>query len=172
MIGEDKFPKFVFSAAVGLIITVLVDIFFVVRGLSVLNLEVFNNIGMAIINYLPNVIAAAIIFGIAFLVGNGVERALTKHGFKTYGKIAQIAIMIVAVFMILNQLGIAPILVNTAFILALGAIAVAFAISFGIGGRDFAKKQLGELDKSIEKIKEDSKTIMEAKEKEEAAKKN
>ena len=170
MIGEDKFPKFVFSAAVGLIITVLVDIFFVVQGLSVLNLEVFNNIGMAIINYLPNVIAAAIIFGIAFLVGNGVERALTKHGFKTYGKIAQIAIMVVAVFMMLNQLGIAPVLVNTAFILALGAIAVAFAISFGIGGRDFAKKQLGDLDKSLDKLKEDSKKIMEAKEKEDAKK--
>lgn len=171
MIGEDKFPKFVFSAAVGLIITVLVDIFFVVQGLSVLNLEVFNNIGMAIINYLPNVIAAAIIFGIAFLVGNGVERALTKHGFKTYGKIAQVAIMVVAVFMMLNQLGIAPVLVNTAFILALGAIAVAFAISFGIGGRDFAKKQLGDLDKSLDKLKEDTKKIAEAKEKEEAAKK-
>ena len=170
MIGEDKFPKFVFSAAVGLIITVLVDIFFVVQGLSVLNLEVFNNIGMAIINYLPNVIAAAIIFGIAFLVGNGVERALTKHGFKTYGKIAQIAIMVVAVFMMLNQLGIAPVLVNTAFILALGAIAVAFAISFGIGGRDFAKKQLGDLDKSLDKLKEDSKKIMESKEKEDAKK--
>lgn len=171
MIGEDKFPKFVFSAAVGLIITVLVDIFFVVQGLSVLNLAVFNNIGMAIINYLPNVIAAAIIFGIAFLVGNGVERALTKHGFKTYGKIAQVAIMVVAVFMMLNQLGIAPVLVNTAFILALGAIAVAFAISFGIGGRDFAKKQLGDLDKSLDKLKEDTKKIAEAKEKEEAAKK-
>ena len=170
MIGEDKFPKFVFSAAVGLIITVLVDIFFVVQGLSVLNLAVFNNIGMAIINYLPTVIAAAIIFGIAFLVGNGVERALTKHGFKTYGKIAQIAIMVVAVFMMLNQLGIAPVLVNTAFILALGAIAVAFAIAFGIGGRDFAKKQLGDLDKSLDKLKEDSKKIMEAKEKEDAKK--
>ena len=170
MIGEDKFPKFVFSAAVGLIITVLVDIFFVVQGLSVLNLEVFNNIGMAIINYLPNVIAAAIIFGIAFLVGNGVERALTKHGFKTYGKIAQVAIMVVAVFMMLNQLGIAPVLVNTAFILALGAIAVAFAIAFGIGGRDFAKKQLNDLDKSLDKLKDDSKKIMEAKEKEDAKK--
>lgn len=172
MIGEEKFPKFVLSAAIGLIITVIVDIFFIVQGLSVLNLEVFDKIGMAIINYMPNVIAAALIFGVAFLVANFVEKALTKHGFKTYGKIAQIAIMVVAVFMILNQLGIAPVLVNTAFILALGAIAVAFAISFGIGGRDFAKKQLGDLDKSIEKIKEDSKTIMEAKEKEEAVKKN
>ena len=171
MIGEEKFPKFVFSAAVGLIITVLVDIFFVVQGLSVLNLDVFNNIGMAIINYLPNVIAAAIIFGIAFLVANGVERALTKHGFKTYGKIASIAIMVVAVFMMLNQLGIAPVLVNTAFILALGAIAVAFAIAFGIGGRDFAKKQLNDFDKSLDKLKEDTKKIAEAKEKEEAAKK-
>ena len=172
MIGEDKFPKFVLSAAIGLIVTVIVDIFFVVQGLSVLNLEVFDKIGMAIINYMPNVIAAALIFGIAFLVANGVERALTKHGFKTYGKIAHIAIMVVAVFMMLNQLGIAPVLVNTAFILALGAIAVAFAIAFGIGGRDFAKKQLNDFDKSLEKLKEDSKTIMESSEKEKAAKKN
>jgi hypothetical protein len=145
MIGEDKFPKFVFSAAVGLIITVLVDIFFVVQGLSVLNLEVFNNIGMAIINYLPNVIAAAIIFGIAFLVGNGVERALTKHGFKTYGKIAQIAIMVVAVFMMLNQLGIAPVLVNTAFILALAGL-----VGSAVLVQRMSARQEGEAMKLIE----------------------
>ena len=157
MIGEEKFPKFVFSAAVGTVVQILVDIFFVVQGLSVLNLTVFDEIGLTIIHYLPNVVAAALIFGIAFLLANGVEKLLTKNGFKTYGKIAHVAIMIVAVFMILNQLGIATVLVNTAFILALGAVAVAFAISFGIGGRDFAKKQLSNLDEAIEKVKKDSK---------------
>ncbi len=168
LIGEEKFPKFVLSAAVGLIVQILVDIFFIVQGLSVLNLTVFDEIGMAIIAYLPNVLAAALIFGIAFLLGNGVEKLLTKNGFKSYGKIAHVAIMIVAVFMMLNQLGIAPVLVNTAFILALGAIAVAFAIAFGIGGRDFAKKQLGDLDEAIDKIKKDSKKIAEEKEAEQA----
>ena len=165
MIGEDKFPKFVLSGAVGLVVQILVDIFFIVQGLSVLNLSIFDEIGMTIILYLPNVIAAALIFGIAFLLANGVEKLLAKNGFKGYGRIAHVAIMIVAVFMILNQLGIATVLVNAAFILALGALAVAFAISFGIGGRDFAKKQLGDLDETIDKIKKDAKAAKEAKEK-------
>ena len=172
LIGEEKFPKFVLSAAVGLIVQILVDIFFIVQGLSVLNLTVFDDIGLTIIHYLPNVVAAALIFGVAFLLANGVEKLLTKNGFKSYGKIVHVLIMIVAVFMILNQLGIATILVNTAFILALGAVAVAFAIAFGIGGRDFAKKQLGDLDQAIDKIKKDSKAISEEKEKAEQSKEN
>lgn len=165
MIGEEKFPKFVLSGAVGVIVQILVDIFFVVQGLSVLNLTVLDDVGMTVIHYLPNVVGAALIFGVAFLLANGLEKLLTKNGFKSYGKIVHVAIMIVAVFMILNQLGIATILVNAAFIIALAAIAVAFAISFGIGGRDFAKKQLGDLDVAIDQLKADSKAAMEAKEK-------
>ena len=157
MIGEEKFPNFVLSGAVGTVIQIIVDIFFVVQGLSVLNLTVFDEIGIAIIHYLPNVVIAALIFGIAFLLANGAEKLLTKNGFKNYGKISHVLIMIVAVFMILNQLGIATVLVNTAFILVLGAIAVAFAIAFGIGGRDFAKKQLGELSEAIDKFRKDGK---------------
>lgn len=34
---------------------------------------------------------------------------------------------------------------NTIFVLAVGALAVAFAISFGIGSREFAKKALEKL---------------------------
>lgn len=128
---------------------------------------------ITILEYLPNIIgaaivlAAALIFGVAFLLANFVERLLVKGGFKAYGKIVHVAIMIVAVFMMLNQLGIATMLVNAAFILALGAVAVAFAIAFGIGGRDFAKKQLGDLDVTLDKIKKDSKTAMEKADKEE-----
>ena len=44
--------------------------------------------------------------------------------------------------MLLNQLDVATVIVNYAFIIIIGALAVAFAISFGIGGRDFAKKTL------------------------------
>lgn len=47
--------------------------------------------------------------------------------------------------MVLNELGIAKEIVNTAFILIVAALATAFAISFGIGGRDFARKAMDHL---------------------------
>ena len=42
---------------------------------------------------------------------------------------------------------------NTAFIFIIGGLAVAFAIAFGMGGRDFAHKQLEKLDTKMEKEK-------------------
>ena len=46
--------------------------------------------------------------------------------------------------MALQQMGIAPDIVNLAFGLILGAVAVASAIAFGLGGRDVASEQLRE----------------------------
>ena len=42
----------------------------------------------------------------------------------------------------LSELGIAKELVNTMFILLVAAVAVACALAFGLGGRDFAAKLL------------------------------
>ncbi|UAL47938.1 hypothetical protein K7887_02925 [Sutcliffiella horikoshii] len=40
---------------------------------------------------------------------------------------------------------------NIGFLLILGALSIAFAISFGIGDRDFAKRNLERFEKKIEK---------------------
>ena len=53
--------------------------------------------------------------------------------------------------MILGQLEIASVIVNTAFIVTISAIAISFALAFGLGGRDFAKKTLDKVDEKIEK---------------------
>ena len=53
--------------------------------------------------------------------------------------------------MILSQLEIASTIVNTAFIVTISAIAVSFALAFGLGGKDFAKKTLDKVDDKIEK---------------------
>ena len=53
--------------------------------------------------------------------------------------------------MVLSQLGIAADIVNAAFKLVLAAIAVAFAIAFGVGGRDFASHTLKKLEDNLEK---------------------
>lgn len=39
--------------------------------------------------------------------------------------------------------------VNTAFILIVAALAIAFALAFGIGGRDFAGRMLKKLEESV-----------------------
>ena len=58
------------------------------------------------------------------------------------GQIARLAIIVFVGAMALQQMGIAASIVNLAFGLLLGAIAVAMAISFGLGGRDVASEQL------------------------------
>lgn len=54
----------------------------------------------------------------------------------------------------LHTMGIAESIVNLAFGLTLGAVAVAFALSFGLGGRDAAVKQMESFFKSIKKSKQ------------------
>ena len=85
------------------------------------------------------------------IVSSMVEKALRKNGMSTYAVVAKVAIIVVGVFMILSQLGIATAIVNDAFILLVAAVAVAFAIAFGIGGKEFAAKTL----KKLEEKKED-----------------
>ena len=75
----------------------------------------------------------------------------------TVAKIVKIAIYTLAGFMILSQLELAQNIVTIAFVVTLGAIAVAFALAFGLGGKDFAKKTLDKVDDKIEKLGEDDK---------------
>ena len=69
-----------------------------------------------------------------------------RFKFLTYAIIAKVAIFTVAGFMVLSQLGIAAEIVNTAFKLILAAVAIAVALAFGLGGKEFAAKTLEKLD--------------------------
>jgi len=53
-------------------------------------------------------------------------------------EIVRAAILLLVLTMGLRAIGIAEDIVNIASILSLGTIAVAFALSFGLGGRDAA----------------------------------
>jgi uncharacterized membrane protein YedE/YeeE len=56
---------------------------------------------------------------------------------------ARVSILVLAGAMALRQMGLANEIITLAFGLLLGAIAVAVAIAFGIGGRDLAAETLG-----------------------------
>ncbi|MDQ3834902.1 MAG: mechanosensitive ion channel, partial [Actinomycetota bacterium] len=89
-----------------------------------------------LIAYIPNIIAAILILILAALLANfisGIVRGAT--GSDILASIAQYAIIVYAVFAALTQLGVAVQLTANTFLIVLGAVALAAAIAFGIGGR-------------------------------------
>jgi Conserved TM helix len=107
----------------------------------------FVAVGLArLLAYLPNVLAAIAIFGAAFLVGNWVSDRLreTRVEARAYGAflpgLARAAILTVGGFVALRQLQIAPEILIIGFSLVFGAVAVAGALAFGIGGRRAAER--------------------------------
>lgn len=131
---------------------VVVAVFFVVEALHTLQLSVLTNIGNQIIAYLPYAISAAIVMILAYILGSWLESTLVKN-FKFSrggGLIAKIVILVIGVFVTLYQLGIAPAMVNAAFIIVLGSLGIAFAISFGFGARDFASHTMRKLEKKLD----------------------
>ncbi len=148
---DGKQQAFTLSKFVGAVVNIVVIIFFVVEGLNVLKLEVLTNIGTMLIDYMPAVLSAVVIFAICYFASSMAEKALRNNGFGTFAVVAKITILTVGGFMILSQLGIAASIVNTAFELVLAALAIAFAIAFGVGGRDFAAKALKKLEDNAAK---------------------
>ncbi len=142
--------KIVLSKLVGNIIYAVVVICFVVEGVNVLKLEVLTNIGAVIIGYMPAVLGAIIIFSAALFASSAAEKALRKNGMNVMAIVVRAAILVVAAFMVLSQLGIAAELVNSTFKLIIAALAVAFAVAFGVGGKDFASRTLKKLEDNLD----------------------
>ena len=101
----------------------------------------------AIFAYIPNAIAALLIFVVAVVIATGisalVNRTLgdTPTG-RVVGTVAPGLVMAIAVFMILNQLQIAPTIVTITYAALLGGLALAAALAFGFGGREVASRML------------------------------
>jgi len=93
-------------------------------------------------------IAGKVFFGMIILLGgifisNIAVTAIENSNKGSYlASIARFAILGIFLSFALHTMGIAESIVNLAFGLTLGAIAVAFALSFGLGGREAAGKQM------------------------------
>ena len=126
------------------IVRALIILFIVAQGIEILELRLLGDILNAVISYLPMIIKAAVIALVAFfgagVVESGMKKAFPSAVFAS--KILKAIIYVIAGFMILSQLDFATTIVNYAFIITMVALAIAFALAFGLGGRDFAKKTL------------------------------
>lgn len=145
---ESSLRGMSFSKIIGTAVEYIIAFLFIVQALNVLQLEVLQFVGAAILAYLPLAISALLIIFLAFLLGIWAEKLIgTKcpHG-KMCGLVVRALIMVFAFFMALGQLGVAPAIVNAAFIIILGAVSIAFAVAFGLGGKEFAANVLKRME--------------------------
>ena len=116
-------------------------------AVSVLGINALTNFVAAVYAYLPNVLAAVLIFLVASAISAGVAAFANRvMGGTSLGKIvataAPILVMTIATFMILDQLMIAETIVTITYAGLIGAIALGTALAFGLGGRDVARQLL------------------------------
>jgi hypothetical protein len=125
-------------------------------SVTALGIEALTDFVAAIYAYLPNVLAAVLIFLVAGAISAGVAALATRTmGGTALGRIvataAPILVMTIATFMILDQLMIAENIVTITYAGLIGAIALGSALAFGLGGRDVARELLqGAYDKGRE----------------------
>src|SRR3954449_305674 len=135
------------SAGISRVVFWLIFIFFITSAVGALKIPAVTTFMNQVLAYLPNVIVAILIFVAAALVAGAVAAAVARvMGDTPTGKvvatIVPALVMVIAMFMILNQLKIAEEIVSIAFAATMGALALGLALAFGLGGRDVARRLL------------------------------
>ena len=152
------------SSGIGQVVFYLVFAFFLFSAIGALKIPALTTFMNQVLAYLPNIIAAIIIFVVAAAVAGAVAGAIAKlMGDTPTGKIAATVlpaiVMVIALFMILEQLNIAPQIVEIAFAATMGALALGLALAFGLGGRPVAQRMLEDAyeagQRNKEQIKQD-----------------
>jgi hypothetical protein len=137
------------SNGVGRAVFWLAMVFVVAVAIGALKIPAVTGFMNQVLSYMPNVIAAIVIFVVAAAIAGAAGTAVTKlMGDTTTGKlvaaIVPTLVLVIGLFMVLNQLKIAEEIVTIAFAALLGSLGLGMALAFGLGGRDVAGRLLDE----------------------------
>ena len=142
-------PDFSPSRVIGAIAFWFIFLGAVSIAVSQLGIPALTTFVASIGAYIPNIIAAVLIFVIAGVVaaavGGLVARTMgdTPTG-KVVGSVVPVLVMAIATFMILNQLQIATEIVTITYAALIGGVFLAMALAFGLGGREVAGRMLSD----------------------------
>jgi hypothetical protein len=152
-VGEGKQTP---SAVVGYLTMVAIMLFAATEAAQMLGLTILSELVSEFTVFAGQILVGLIIFAIGMFLANLAARTIQTSSAKQsklLAVIARISILVLAGAMSLRQMGLANEIVETGFGLLLGAIAVAVALAFGLGGRDIAAKELASWVESIKNEK-------------------
>jgi len=135
------------SEIVGVVVLVGIMLVATVAAIDVLQFEALRQIVAGLLVVFGRILVGLVVFAVGLYLANLAYSLVNSSGSRQanlLGQTARVSIIALVAAMALQQMGIAPNIVNLAFGLLLGAIAVAIALSFGLGGREVAAEQLRE----------------------------
>src|SRR6476620_5517465 len=128
---------------------------------NALGLQSLANVFSELVSYIPSVIAAIVIILVGIVLGGFVGGLISAstgalHGGRALARVGRGGVILLAILMALQQLGIANDIVTTAFAILFGAIALALALAFGLGNRELAGEVTREWYEEYKKEKDDA----------------
>ena len=143
------------SCIIGYLIVFFTMLFAVSEAANRLGFEQVSHLISMFIYFGANILLGAVILVIGFWLANIVANVVQRGEYNSsrwLGNLVRVLIMGLVIAMGLKAMGIADSIVNLAFGLTLGSVAVAFALAFGLGGRQPAERVLTDL---IDKAKKE-----------------
>ena len=137
--------------SIGGLVKWYVRLVFVLMAANAVGLTAVSGVVTQILAFIPNLLVALLFLG-AFswlasmakdLVTGAVESAGMPNA-KVLGTLTFATVLAFGIVAAANQIGVAATLINTLFMGVVGALALAFGLAFGLGGRDHASAILGE----------------------------
>ena len=138
-----------YSKLVGKFSKILIIYFAIIQSIEILNFGSLQDLSLRLTVLLGDILLGVIVIAIGIIIANYAAKIIKNTSLENKDQIANIAKVAIIVFvgaMGLRQMGIANEIINLAFGFTVGALAVAFAIAFGIGGKDLAKEKLQKLN--------------------------
>ena len=136
------------SCVVGYFIVFFTMLFAVSEAANRLGFEQISGLIAMFIQFGANILLGAVILGVGFWLANLVAQVIERGEYNSsrwVANIVRVLIIGLVLAMGLRAMGIADSIVNLAFGLTLGAVAIAFALAFGLGGRQPAERVLTDL---------------------------
>ena len=129
--------------AVGKLLFWTVMLIVILLASAALGLDSINQMFGTMLSYIPTLIAAIVIVILGMIVGEFVRGIVLAsaggvEGVPTLAKLAKSAVVLISVFMAMQQMGVAAEIITAAFTLVFGAIGLAAGLAFGLGNRELA----------------------------------
>ncbi len=110
---------------------------------NAIGLESLAGVFSELLSYIPGIIAAIVIVIVGIVLGGFVEGLIRAaagavHGAAALARVGRGSVIVLAVFMALQEIGVATNIVTIAFGILFGAVALALGLAFGLGNRELA----------------------------------
>ena len=135
------------SGIVARVVQVAIILFFAIAATRQLGFPELTAILNEVLALGGRVVFGAVVIGFGFLLANLLAKLMGSEGGSTPATIVRWATIIIFTFMGLSYTGVGDLITETAFSALVIGAAVAGALAFGLGGREWAGRKLEEWDR-------------------------